>query len=311
MDTKLWARNTPNGLFTLSDRNSFPTGNIWWVGSTVATCSDEVGSVDNPQGRTPDAPFATWAYAVAASAAGDTIYLLPGHAETIGVTGAAAITLSKAGVRHIGLGGRTLKPAILVDAYTDTYVSVTGDGTVIENIAFSAGHSDIAVGMIVAADGVEIRKCDFLQNTTNENFLICLSDAGANTADGLIVEDCTFIGYDTSNTHGIAIGFAQDRMVIRNNLCIGFWETMAIGGAGVPTNVLVENNYIQNKDTDADQCIYFPDLTTGCIVRNLVGSAVAGNVTTNIYVGTKAMACENYSVDAVGDVQGVLDPVAT
>jgi hypothetical protein len=165
--------------------------------------------------------------------------------------------------------------------------------------------------MIIAADGVELRKCDFLQNTTNENFLICVSDAGANTADGLIIEDCTFIGYDTSNTHAIAIGFAQDRMVIRNNLIIGCFVTMAIGGAGVPTNLLLENNYIQNVNTVVDTCIAFPDLSTGCCVRNLVGCAVAGDFTDNITVGTKMMACENYSVDAAGDVQGVLDPLAT
>ena len=184
MDTKLWGRNTPGGLFSIVDRTGFPTGNVWWVGSTVATCENAVG-----HGRSPDAPFATWVYAVPASAAGDTIYHLPGNAEPIGITPAEANTLSIAGCRHIGLGGRTLKPAILVDGFIDTYVSVTGAGTVIENIAFSAGHSDIAAGMIIAADGVELRKCDFLQNTTNENFLICVSDAGANTADGLIIED--------------------------------------------------------------------------------------------------------------------------
>ena len=140
-----------------------------------------------------------------------------------------------------------MKPAILVDAYTDTYVSVTGAGTVIENIAFSAGHSDIAAGMIVAADGVEIRKCDFLQNTTNENFLICVSDAGANTCRRPDHRGLHVHRVRCRNTHAIAIGFAQDRMVDSQQPLMGIFLTMAIGGAGVPTNILIENNYIQNQ----------------------------------------------------------------
>lgn len=306
MDTKLFGSVQPGGLFSIVDRETFPTGNIWWVDSGGAAASDTAGF-----GRNPDAPFATWAYAVTQMAAGDTCYLMPGHSETIGITAAAAITLSLAGARHIGLGGRSLKPAILIDGFADTYVSVTGADTVIENIKFKAGHSNVAVAIALNADGVEIRRCDFLQNAADENFLICIDDGAANTCDLLLVEDCDFIGYDTSNTFAISFGAAQDRVIIRNNRIIGFFETTAIGGAGVMTNILVENNYIQNVDTDADQCILLGAGTTGLIMRNLVGAAVAGNATTNISCGTACILCENYSVDAAGDVQGVLDPVAT
>ena len=308
MDTKLFSRKQPGGIYTVADREVFPNGTIWWVDSTNSTASDTEGF-----GYNPDSPLATWVYAAeTAASAGDIIFLMPGHTETIGVTGAAAITLSLAGLKTIGLGGRSLKPAILIDGFTDTYVSVTGADTVLENIKFLAGHSDIAVGILVAADGCEIRKCDFLQNTTDENFLICIDDGGANTADLLLIEDCHIYGYDTSNTHGISFGAAQDRVVIRNNIIEGFFETAAIGGAGVITNCLIENNYIQNEDTDADQCILLGANSTGIVVRNLVGSNVAGNATTNINCSNKVMMCENYSVDTVaGDVQGVLDPVAT
>lgn len=305
MDTKLFARNQPGGLFSIVDRETFPTGNIWWVDSTNTAGSDSAG-----YGRNPDSPFLTWAYAVTQMAAGDTCYLMPGHSETIGITGAAAITLSLAGARHIGLGGRSRKPAILVDGFTDTYVSVTGADTVIENIHFKAGHSDIAVGMILNADGIEIRRCDFTQNAADENFLICIDDSGANTCDLLLIEDCDFIGYDTSNTFAISFGAAQDRVIIRNNRINGFFETAAIGGAGVVTNIVVADNLIKNLDTDADQCILLGANSTGIVVRNLVGAALAGNATTNISVGTLCVLAENYSSD-LGDVQGVLDPIAT
>jgi hypothetical protein len=159
---------------------------------------------------------------------------------------------------------------------------------------------------------VEIRNCDFLQNTTDENFLICIDDGGANVSDRLLVEGCSFVSVDTSNTHAISLGAAQDRVIIRNNFISGCFLTTAIGGAGVITNCLIENNYIQNTDTVADQCILLGAGSTGCVVRNLVGSYLAGDATTNISCGTGCMLCENYSVDGTaGDVQGVLDPAAT
>jgi hypothetical protein len=157
---------------------------------------------------------------------------------------------------------------------------------------------------------VEILGCDFTQNAANENFLICIDDGGANTCDLLRIEGCTFIGYDTSNTFAISLGAAQDRVVIKDNLIIGFFETTAIGGAGVITNCLIENNYIKNIDTDADQCILLGANSTGIIARNIVGAALAAGATTNISVGTLCVLGENYSSD-LGDVQGVLDPVAT
>lgn len=308
MDTKLFSRKQSGGMFTIVDREAFPSGKIWWVDSTNTTNGDDAAGY----GQNPDAPFLTWVYAVAAASAYDTIYLMPGHEDTIGASGAAAITLSKVGLQTIGLGGRTTKPRILIDAFTDTYVSVTGADTVLENITFLAGHSDIAIGIIVAADGCEIRRCDFLQNTTDENFLICIDDGGANTADLLLIEDCDFFGYDTSNTFGISLGAAQDRVIIRNNRILGFFETAAVGGAGVITNCVISDNLIGNTDTDADQCIVLGAGSTGLIMRNLVGSAVTGDVTTNISTGTGTFACENYSVDGTaGDVQGVLDPIAT
>ena len=100
MDTKLFGRNQPGGLFSIVDREDFPTGTIWWVGSTVATCSDAAGF-----GQNPDAPFATLAYAVGtACAAGDTIFLLPGHAEAL--IAATTLDMDLAGVTVIGLGRR-------------------------------------------------------------------------------------------------------------------------------------------------------------------------------------------------------------
>ena len=303
--TALFVRNSAHGLFAVEDM-SRSTGRRVFVNAT--TGNDAGGAGDSP-----DNPVASIDYALGlcTASAGDIIYLMPGHAETVGVTGAAGLTLDVAGVKIIGLGGRTTRPAILIDGFADTYISITGADTYFDNVTFKAGHADIAIACAVAADGVEFHNCSWEENVSTENFLICIDDGGANVTDRLVVENCEFIQPDTSNTFAISFGAAQDRCVIRNNVFLGFWETTAIGGAGVVTNLICTGNLIQNRDTDADQCILFPDNSTGVVSDNRVHGAVAAGATTNISCGTKMALFENYSVDAAGDVSGVLDPVAT
>lgn len=303
MKNRLYSRRQPGGRTALLDRGVFPIGDVWWVGSAVTDCSDTAGF-----GRDPLKPFATLVYAETAAGTDDTIFLLPGHTETIGNTGAAAIVLDIAGLKVIGLGGRTRQPIILVDGFQDTYVSVTGADTVLENITFSAGHDDIASGIIVAADGVEIRNCAFIQNDTDENFLECITDGGANTADQLLIEGCEFFQYDTSGTAAIVMDAAQDRVIIRNNVMMGDWSA-TIDGTGVPTFITVAGNLITTAATDDNASIKLDGSATGIVAYNAGANQNAASG-----VAVTASACgkiENYFSIPSEDKNGILDPGPT
>jgi len=267
MDTKLFGRSQPGGLFSIVDRETFPTGNIFWVDSTnTANGLNGAG-----YGRNPDAPFLTWAYAVTQMAAGDTCYLMPGHTETIGITAAAAITLSLAGAKHIGLGGRTKKPAILIDGFDDTYISITGADTVLENIVFKAGHADIAKAVLVAAAGCEIRKCEFIQNIADENFLFSVMTT--NAADQLTVEDCRFVSIDALADAGIHIVGACNDVVIRNNYFNAPYVTSAIEAiTGACLDILIIDNWISStkEGNDLAAAIDLVAASTGLIIGNRI-----------------------------------------
>jgi hypothetical protein len=266
MDTKLFGRNKPGGMFSIIDREQFPTGNIWWVGSAVTAASDTAG-----YGTNPDAPFATWEYAIAAAAAGDTIFILPGHAETVGESGAAALTFALAGLKNIGLGGRTTKPQILIDGYADTYITVTAADTVFENIAFVSGHADVAKGFSVAAAGVEFRRCHFRENTTAENFLVSIQTTAA--ADDLLIEDCSFYGV-TQATECIELVGATNNVTIRNNYIAGLFSVSAISAiTNACLNLQIHNNKIYNATTAGNDLAGAIDLvasSTGMVTGNLV-----------------------------------------
>src|ERR1043166_5293596 len=90
------------GDLVVADINRIPAA-VWFVGSTVTGARDSAN-----WGRTPEAPFATLAFGLTQMGPDDTVFLLPGHVETITGgdlainTGASSAAL--AGLRIIGLG---------------------------------------------------------------------------------------------------------------------------------------------------------------------------------------------------------------
>lgn len=267
MDTKLFSRKQSGGMFSIIDRENFPTGNIWFVDSTNSDASDTAGF-----GRNPDSPFATWEYAQGtAASAGDTIFLMPGHTETIGVTGAAALTFALAGLKTIGLGGQTLKPQILIDGFADTYISVTAADVVFQNIAFSSGHADVAYGFSVAAAGCEFINCQFLENTAAENFLVTIQTTAA--GDDLKIVGCQFDGV-TQATECIELVGANNRTIITDNIINGLFSVAAISGTTAPSlGINISRNYIANHTTAGNDLAGAIDLngnSTGWICDNRI-----------------------------------------
>jgi len=265
MDTKLFGRNQPGGLFSIVDREIFPEGNIHWVCSTTGT--DGAG-----YGKNPDAPFDSLVYALTQASAGDTIFVMPGHTETLSsATGAAVLTLALAGLRVIGLGGQTRKPTFLIDGHANNYITITAADTVLENLCFKAGHADIAKGVNVAAAGVEFRRCQFLENTTAENFLVTIQTTAA--GDDLLIDGCTFDGV-TQATECIELVGANNRTVITNNKINGLFSVAAISNITAPClGIDISNNAIANHTTAGNDLAGAIDLNgnaTGWICDNRI-----------------------------------------
>jgi hypothetical protein len=301
MDTKFFGRNQPGGLFSIVDRETFPTGTIRWVDST--NTSD--GANGEGFGGSPDSPYLTWVYAISQSEAGDTIYLMPGHTETVGITGAAAVTLALAGLQTIGLGGRTLKPQILIDGFADTFISVTAADVTIENVAFSSGHADVAYAFLVSGAGFTLRNCEILENTTAENFLIGVLTTDA--ADNILIEGNTFYGV-TQATECIEMAGGLDSATIRNNLLSGLFSVSAISGTGVKClNIEIDNNRFYNATTAGDDLAGAIDLfaaSTGMVTRNLIYLGDDTDILTSIDAGNCGRA-QNFATNEFGQEAGV------
>lgn len=292
-----------NDRVILNSFYEFPgtVGDIWYAYS---------GATGTGTGKNPTDACTTIDAAVGLCTAnnGDIIIVLPGHVETI--TAASGLALDVAGVTVRGIGSGTKQPKIDITTIASANVAISATDVTLDNFQIEASYADITAEILVTGDGCTIRNCRFLEPVTDENALINILANGANTADFLTVEKCQFRGLDAANTCGISISAAQEGVIISNNLFLGVFETGAIKAAGVLTQCTIYDNFINNTSGDADECIIIADTSTGVVCRNIVGNSLGGNATTNISCGTTMTMAENYSTDK-GDVQGVLDPVAT
>jgi hypothetical protein len=149
--TPLFVRKQSGGLFAVVDETKV-TGNIWFVDSGSATGADAAG-----YGQNPDAPFLTLDYAIGQCTAsnGDTIYLMPGHAETL--TAAGAVTMDVIGVTVIGIGEGASRPTFTFSS-TDNSATflLTAASNVVRNILGVCGDDGLTSAFVVSAADCEL-----------------------------------------------------------------------------------------------------------------------------------------------------------
>jgi hypothetical protein len=193
------------------------TGQVFFVDSQSGSSSNS--------GTDPNRPLDTLDNAINKCTAtdadanvkyGDTIYVMPGHAETTGKT-----TMDIAGVRVIGLGWGSVRPSFTT-ATADDVITVTGAGCSIENIQFAAPGIDLVTAYVnIAANGFTGKGwyAADCSGSTTFNVVDCISI----TADGdnCLLEDITFFNKTAPVTCFIDLEGAASNVRIKNSTFFG------------------------------------------------------------------------------------------
>lgn len=215
------------------DNVSVTRGNRIFVHSGTGTDAANLG-------QTASGPVATISYALGLTTAnqGDTIYLLPGHAQTL----ASAVTVDKAGVKIIGIGEGIDAPEITVNFAGDG-ISITADDVVLENVYFNEATAAATANINIGAARAKIRRCHF-DLGANDLDNITVPAAGA----GSIIEGNTFRITANGPDSAVTIEASCDNLAILDNYFDGgsttnVWDDAAIDlGSTTPTNVRIEGN---------------------------------------------------------------------
>lgn len=231
----------------------------------------------------------TSALAQCTASRSDTIFILPGHTETV----TSAIAVSKAGVRIIGLGEGLLRPAFTGNGTIDVF-NITGANVLLENVAFPAPETDDQTSDVnVAASGVTLRNLYSIgsQTAKNKTDIITVSTGG----DDLLIEGCVAFNTVVDCVSWLSLEAAVARPVIRNCVIQGTFSTAVLMDEATATLATIQDNILKNTKA-ATAVISFANNSTG-VVSSMFASGRHTTIASNIATGTGMDFHETYVVE--------------
>lgn len=268
------------------------TGRAFFVDSTAPQKGDDVN-----HGAHPLVPFATIDFAIGQCTAnrGDTIYVLPGHVETI--LTAAGINCDVAGVRLIGFSDGRARPTITLSTSVNASLDINAASVIIDNFVIDmTGIDAIVAGINVKAADPIIRNCEFLfASAAGQANIVIKGNANCNRMR--ILNNFFNGGTNAGPASAIDVQANADGIEIAYNRIQGSFNLAAVE-LNTPTNVFVHHNRIQNFA--AGQLCLDLDVTGSIEYNTVVGSDL-----TNVLSSSGAIAAliENYGYDS--DTLGV------
>lgn len=262
--------------------------NLAYYGDVIYVDSANGSNTAN-SGTTPDKALATLAAAITAATANhaDLIVLMPGHAETL--TGAAAVAVSKAGIRIISAGQGSRRATFTFTTAVGASFDITAANVTIENVVFTNGIDAQTAMINVTGADVTFDGCEFNTNTGTTGAILGILTAA--TASRLKVINSRFLGpavnSGTTTTAQIKHEVGVD-YVIENNYFTGKMTQSILNATTVLRGLIKSNSFVVATGTVA---ITMAAASTPFITNNRMNVpsgtapivAAAGFVAGNIY----------------------------
>jgi hypothetical protein len=230
---------------------------------------------------------------------GDTIIVIPGHAETI--TAADGFDVTVAGIRIIGLGIGDTRPTF---TFTNTAgaCAIGADNVWIENLRFVAGVSAVVVPLTIEGKvGCTIKDCEFYWGgTTGWDFIdSIILNAGSHRTT---IEGCRFIAEPgvAGAATGVKLSGASHNVEVIGNEFSGDFSTACVNGiTTLSQHLIFANNTVHNTDAGEP---YLEVLTgTTGIICNTRGRASGATIAANA-VADAMSHCENFVTNSAGAI---------
>lgn len=243
-------------------------GKAWYVNSGKASAvSGNGGSWDNA--------FLTLLEANAAARAYDTVFVAPGHAESI--AGAATVVFSKANVEWVGLGRGAVRPTITY-THASANIPISGAGVRVSNFLLTvSGTTDVTAGVTVTGADVQLEDIELRDGSATAQFAagIVLSTGAARA----IINRPVFRGHASgdANTAGISCAVALDGVEIHAPDMDGLFSLGCIYNVTLAmTNLKIDfrqGGFLRVRHATNDGAISVVATTTGFIVSPRIRTA--------------------------------------
>ncbi len=274
------------------------TGDVYYVHHS--------GTSTGP-GYEPASAFSTIAAALTACTAsnGDTVVVLPHHAESI--SSAGAITCSKAGVTVLGLGEGHARPLITWHT-TDASWLITAAGVTIRNIRTTVDVDEVVSMFAVSAAGVTFDAVDHIDAGATQALQFLLTTAAA---DYLTIKNCRHVQFTAAGSAQKwiqLVGTDFTRIVDNTFLILAFAATTShlISGSTAVVWCEVSRNMIMFTGATITIVMNFVTGSTGIVSENRIGSGTSV-ATAAVITGDGVFCFQNFWVDDAA-ASGLLAP---
>lgn len=287
------------------------TGNAFYVNSNTGNDS---GSADG----TITKPFATLQYAKSRCTAnnGDTVFAMPGHAETI--SSATVFTCTVADIAYVGLGTGSRRPTLTFTTATTANIPVSAANNTFYNFLFVANFADIASFItIAAAPEFCVDSCEFRDTSSILNALVCVTTTVTVNADGFTFINNRILSLGTTaGSTTIVVAGTMARLTINDNWYVGavLNNTAALlehGALNITSLEMARNKvYRPNTDTATGAILIKTTATanTGMAYDNKVGCLDAAGII--LFTANSDYAPINNLVTGAVNASGFLLPAA-
>lgn len=235
------------------------------------------------------------------------ILVAEGHVEDIAA--ADGWTMPNDRVSIIGQGFGDQRALISFTTATTASIDIVKLACRLANLRFTTTFDAITdlIDLQAGCAGFILEDCEFKWASTKEPVsVVSVGNAGA---DNVIIRGNYFRGITAGANHAIGITAIVDDLRILDNFIFGDFANAGIFSDSAHINCEVARNMIVNLQT-GDHAIEFSAAATGVIHHNGVNSTLAAAATKTAIDPGSCYCLENYGSDGVGDVSGVLNPVA-
>lgn len=272
----------PNGFSTGITVRGVPLqvahpGQVFFVNNSAVLAPRGVNGSDGNPG-TYQKPFSTINGAIAqcTAGAGNIVFVMPGHAETI--SAAAGVALSKSGVAVIGLGVGSLRPTLNFTATAST-LTMSAANCCIKNLLLTGGIDAIVSMVVVSAADCSIEGCE-LRDVTGQMTDGILTTAGA---DRLKILRHIHKGDTSAGTNAAIAIVGGDRIEITGDVIDGNFAVGAIDVRTTATTNLYVHDIGRVYTRNSADIILIDTITasTGQVGPNIYGRLTdnAANIT--------------------------------
>lgn len=287
------------GVYPVAGIEETP-GDVFFVDSAATGAADDVVS-----GVSPDKPFSTLAYTFSSDrvTSGDTVYVMPSHAESLAAAGAIAMDI--AGVRVVGLGRGSARPTFTWTAAAATW-TISGANCALENVlCTTSGTVDVTAGILVTGADVAIVDVEGRDSAADSQFVDFLG-FGTGAARGY-VKGLVFRGHASGNANASAcqVTAVVDGFRVEDMYADGLFAAAGLETTAANTNMLAKRVKVRQRHATVDAGITLNSSTTGMLIDCTVWSATDdADGFNNAVVGAGAAWFNPLVVNAAGERGG-------